>query len=67
MWKRTAFCGALLAAGTLALQWLKLAACGARVHWGEVCVFLIPVAFLALGGPHRRLRDRTAAGAPLRP
>lgn len=48
MWKRAAFYGALLAAGTLALQWLDYQRL-ARVHSGDIYVFLIAVAFLGLG------------------
>jgi DNA-binding CsgD family transcriptional regulator len=48
MWKRAAFYGAVLAAGTLALQWLDYQRL-ARMHSGEVYVFLIAVAYLALG------------------
>jgi DNA-binding NarL/FixJ family response regulator len=48
MWKRVAVYGALLAAGTLALQWLDYERL-ARSHSGDIYVFLIAVAFLALG------------------
>ncbi len=48
MWKRAALYGALLAAGTLALQWLDYQRL-ARVHSGDIYIFLIAVAFLALG------------------
>ena len=48
MWKRIASYGALLAAGTFALQWLDYQRL-ARVQTGEVYTFLIAVAFLALG------------------
>jgi DNA-binding NarL/FixJ family response regulator len=48
MWKQVALYGALLAAGTLALQWLDYERL-ARAHSGEIYVFLIAVAFLALG------------------
>jgi len=48
MWKQVALYGALLAAGTLALQWLDYERL-ARAHAGEIYVFLIAVAFLALG------------------
>lgn len=48
MWKRAAFYGALLAAGTLALQWLDYQRL-ARVHSSDIYIFLIAVAFLALG------------------
>ena len=48
MWKRAAVYGAALAAGTFALQWLDYQRL-ARAHSGEVYVFLVAVAFLALG------------------
>jgi DNA-binding CsgD family transcriptional regulator len=48
MWKRAAIYGALLAAGTLGLQWLDYLRL-ARVHSGDIYIFLIAVAFLALG------------------
>ena len=48
MWKRAAIYGLLLAAGTLALQWLDYQRL-ARAHAGDIYVFLIAVAFLALG------------------
>jgi DNA-binding CsgD family transcriptional regulator len=48
MWKRAAFYGALLAAGTLALQWLDYLRL-ARAHSGDIYIFLIAVGFLALG------------------
>lgn len=48
MWKRVAFYGVLLAAGTLALQWLDYQRL-ARAHAGDIVVFLIALAFLALG------------------
>ena len=48
MWKRVAFYGALLAAGTLTLNWLDYLRL-ARVHSGNIYVFLIAAAFLALG------------------
>lgn len=48
MWKRAAYYGALLAAGTLALQWLDYQRL-ARAHAGDIYVFLIAAAFLALG------------------
>lgn len=48
MWKQAAGYGALLAAGTLALQWLDYQRL-ARAHAGDIYVFLIAVAFLALG------------------
>jgi DNA-binding CsgD family transcriptional regulator len=48
MWKRAAIYGALLAAGTLGLQWLDYSRM-ARVHPGDIYIFLIAAAFLALG------------------
>ncbi|MGA9334967.1 MAG: response regulator transcription factor [Rudaea sp.] len=48
MWKRIAYYGVLLAAGTLALQWLDYQRL-ARVHSGDIYVFLIAIAFLVLG------------------
>lgn len=48
MWKRVIVYGTLLAAGTLALQWLDYQRL-ARAHSGDVYVFLIAAAFLALG------------------
>ena len=48
MWKRAVHYGALLAAGTLALQWLDYQRM-ARVHSGDIYLILIAVAFLALG------------------
>ena len=48
MWKRAAVYGSALAAGTFALQWLDYQRL-ARAHPGEVYVFLVAVAFLALG------------------
>lgn len=48
MWKRVLGYGALLAAGTLALQWLDYQRM-ARVHSGDIYVFLIAAGFLALG------------------
>jgi DNA-binding NarL/FixJ family response regulator len=48
MWKRVACYGALLGAGTLGLQWLDYLRL-ARSHVGDIYVFLIAVAFLALG------------------
>ncbi|MFZ1100601.1 MAG: LuxR C-terminal-related transcriptional regulator [Steroidobacteraceae bacterium] len=48
MWKRAAIYGALLAAGTLGLQWLDYLRL-ARMHSSEIYIFLIAVAFLALG------------------
>lgn len=48
MWKRAVFYGALLAAGTLALQWLDYQRL-ARAHAADIFVFLIALAFLGLG------------------
>ena len=48
MWKRVIGYGALLAAGTLALQWLDYQRM-ARMHSGDIYLFLIAVAFLVLG------------------
>jgi DNA-binding CsgD family transcriptional regulator len=48
MWKRAAIYGALLAAGTLGLQWLDYLRL-ARMHSSEIYILLIAVAFLALG------------------
>src|SRR5262245_24469854 len=48
MWKRVALYGLLLAAGTLALQWLDYQRL-ARVHSGDVYTFLVALGFLALG------------------
>lgn len=48
MWKRLIGYGALLAAGTLALQWLDYRRL-ARAHSDEIYIFLMATAFLALG------------------
>ncbi|NOT88243.1 MAG: response regulator transcription factor [Lysobacter sp.] len=48
MWKRITLYGVLLAAGTLALQWLDYQRL-ARAHSGDFYVFMIAAAFLALG------------------
>ena len=48
MWKRITLYGAFLAAGTLGLQWLDYQRL-ARAHSGDVYVFMIAAAFLALG------------------
>ena len=48
MWKRVVGYGALLAAGTLALQWLDYQRL-ARMHPGDVYLFLVAAAFLVLG------------------
>lgn len=48
MWRRAVLYGALLAAGTLALQWLDYQRL-ARAHTADIFVLLIAIAFLALG------------------
>jgi hypothetical protein len=48
MWKRVILYGALLAMCTLVLQWLDYQRL-ARAHSGDIYVFLIAAAFLALG------------------
>lgn len=48
MWKRVAIYGALLALGTLALQWIDYQRL-ARARAGDIYVFLIATGFLALG------------------
>ena len=48
MWKQAAVYGALLAAGTLILQWLDYQRL-ARAASGDIYLFLIAAAFLALG------------------
>lgn len=48
MWKRLLGYGALLAVGTLALQWLDYQRL-ARMHSGDIYLFLVAGAFLALG------------------
>jgi DNA-binding CsgD family transcriptional regulator len=48
MWKPILGYGALLAAGMLALQWLDYQRL-ARVYPGELLIFTVAVAFLALG------------------
>lgn len=48
MWKRVVGYGVLLAVGTLALQWLDYQRL-VRMHSGDVYLFLVAVAFLALG------------------
>ncbi len=48
MWKRVVGYGALLGAGTLALQWLDTQRL-ARMHTGDVYLFLVAVAFMVLG------------------
>jgi DNA-binding CsgD family transcriptional regulator len=63
MWKRVVFYGALLAAGTLALQWLDYQRL-ARAHSGEIYWFLIAAAFLGLGV---YIGARVVGGAPPEP
>jgi DNA-binding CsgD family transcriptional regulator len=48
MWKRAAIYGALLAAGALVLQWLDYQRL-ARMHSGDIYIFLIAALFLGLG------------------
>jgi DNA-binding NarL/FixJ family response regulator len=48
MWKRAAIYGALLAAGALVLQWLDYQRV-ARMHSGDIYLFLMAALFLALG------------------
>ena len=48
MWKRVVGYGALLAAGTLALQWLDYQRL-VRMHSGDIYLFLVAAAFLVLG------------------
>lgn len=48
MWKQIAIYGALLALGTLALQWLDYQRL-ARTRSGDIYDFLLAAAFLALG------------------
>lgn len=48
MWRRAGLYGALLAAGTIALEWLDYQRL-ARAHSGDIFIFLIALAFLALG------------------
>jgi DNA-binding NarL/FixJ family response regulator len=48
MWRRAATYGMLLAVGAFALQWLDYQRF-ARAHSGDIFVFLIAAAFLALG------------------
>ncbi|WP_438860318.1 hypothetical protein [Achromobacter spanius] len=47
-WKHLLGYGALLAAGTLALQWLDYQRL-ARLHPGDIYLFLVAAGFLALG------------------
>ena len=48
MWWRTAVYGLVLAVGTLGLQWLDYQRV-VRAHAGDIYVFLIAAAFLAVG------------------
>ncbi len=48
MWRHVAIYGALLAAGTLALQWLDYQRL-ARTHTGDIALFITAAGFLALG------------------
>lgn len=48
MWKQAGLYGVLLGAGTLALQWLDYQRL-ARAHTGDIYIFLIAAAFLAIG------------------
>lgn len=48
MWKQAGLYGVLLGAGTLALQWLDYQRL-ARSHTGDIYIFLIAAAFLAIG------------------
>ena len=48
IWKRAAIYGILLAAGALALQWLDYQRL-VRAHPGDFTIFLVALAFLALG------------------
>ena len=48
MWKQVISYGVLLAAGTLALQWLDYQRL-VRVHSSDIVIFLIAAAFLVLG------------------
>jgi DNA-binding CsgD family transcriptional regulator len=48
MWKQVVGSGALLAVGALASQWLDYQRL-ARMHSGDVYLFLVAAAFLALG------------------
>ena len=61
--KRIAVYGAVLAAGTLALQWLDYQRL-ARTQLGDVYIFVIALAFLALGA---FLGARVFAAAPPAP
>jgi len=48
MWKQLVGYGALLAAGAFALQWLDYQRL-ARMHSGDIYLFLVALAFLVLG------------------
>src|SRR5262245_57451299 len=48
MWKTVAIYGAALALGALALSWLEYRSL-VRTHPGDVTLFLVAAAFLALG------------------
>ena len=48
MWKQLVGYGALLGAGTVALQWLDYQRL-ARMHSGDIYLFLVALAFLGLG------------------
>ena len=48
MWKRVAYYGALLAAGTLGLQWLDYQRL-MRAHSRDIYIVISAIAFLALG------------------
>jgi DNA-binding NarL/FixJ family response regulator len=48
MWKRVAFYGLFLAAGTFALQWLDYQRL-VQSNWGDIAIFLIAAAFLGAG------------------
>ncbi|MGA8277626.1 MAG: hypothetical protein WB784_05460 [Rhodanobacteraceae bacterium] len=48
MWKRVVGYGAMLAAGTLGLQWLDYERL-ARIHSGDIYLFLVAATFLVLG------------------
>ncbi len=48
MWRRLIAYGALLAAGTVALQWLDYQRL-ARMHSGDIYLFLVAAGFLVLG------------------
>ena len=54
MWKRAAYYGVFLAAGTLALQWLDYQRL-ARAHSNDIYILLVALAFLALGLSPREL------------